>query len=89
LNEPNTVVLSGHTVLKKPLIQDNKFATDLGTFMTNDFMVTVLKNDMVRFAIFRHGADPVWTDLRGGFDNGLFSRHFDPSQVVKNKKPAP
>jgi serine/threonine protein phosphatase 1 len=89
LNEPNTVTISGHTVLAKPLIQSHKFAIDLGTFMTNDFMVAVLRNDLVRFAIFRHGADPMWTDLRDGFDRNLFSPKFDASQVIKNKKPAP
>jgi serine/threonine protein phosphatase 1 len=84
----NTVAVSGHTVLTKPLIQSNKFAIDLGTFMTNDFMVAVLKNDVVRFAIFRDKHEPVWTDLRQGFDNNLFSPKFDPDNVVKNKRPA-
>lgn len=86
MGEPNTVAVSGHTVLTKPLIQSNKFAIDLGTFMTNDFMVAVLKNDLVRFAIFRHGEEPLWTDLRKGFDDKTFSPSFDPSQVIKNKK---
>jgi serine/threonine protein phosphatase 1 len=84
--EPNTTTVSGHTILKQPLIQDNKFAIDLGTFKTGDFMTAILQNDLVRFAIFRKDAEPVFTDVRGGFEQGLFAPSFDPSLVVPNKK---
>jgi serine/threonine protein phosphatase 1 len=86
LGEPNTIAVSGHTVLKQPLIQENKFALDLGTFMTGDFMTVILQNDLVRFGIFRKDAEPVFTDIRGGFDQGLFAPSFDPSLVIKNPK---
>jgi serine/threonine protein phosphatase 1 len=86
LGEPNTIAVSGHTVLKQPLIQENKFALDLGTFMTGDFMTAILQNDLVRFGIFRKDAEPVFTDIRGGFDQGLFAPSFDPSLVIKNPK---
>jgi serine/threonine protein phosphatase 1 len=84
--EPNTTTVSGHTILKQPLIQDNKFAIDLGTFQTGDFMTAILQNDLVRFAIFRKDAEPVFTDVRGGFEQGLFAPSFDPSLVIKNPK---
>jgi serine/threonine protein phosphatase 1 len=84
--EPNTIAVSGHTILKQPLIEENKFALDLGTFMTGDFMTVILQNDLVRFGIFRKDAEPVFTDIRGGFDQGLFAPSFDPSLVIKNPK---
>jgi serine/threonine protein phosphatase 1 len=84
LGEPNTVAVSGHTILKQPLIEENKFALDLGSSMTGDFMTAILQNDLVRFAIFRKDAEPVFTDLRGGFEQGLFAPSFDPSLVIKN-----
>jgi serine/threonine protein phosphatase 1 len=86
IGDPNTIAVSGHTVLRQPLIQENKFALDLGTFMTGDFMAAILQNDLVRFAIFRNDAEPVWTDIRGGFDQNLFAPQFDPSQVIANPK---
>jgi serine/threonine protein phosphatase 1 len=86
IGDPNTIAVSGHTVLRQPLIQENKFALDLGTFMTGDFMAAILQNDLVRFAIFRKDAEPVWTDIRGGFDQNLFAPQFDPSQVIANPK---
>jgi serine/threonine protein phosphatase 1 len=82
----NTVAVSGHTILRRPLIQENKFAMDLGTFMTGDFMVAILQNDLVRFGIFRRDAEPVFTDINGGFERDLFAPVFDPADVIKNPK---
>ncbi|MFK7967038.1 MAG: hypothetical protein AB8C46_24025 [Burkholderiaceae bacterium] len=82
----NAVVVSGHTILKKPLIKENQFVTDLGSFMTSDFMAVILKNDLIRFAIFRNGEDPIFTDINGGIEQRLFDLQYDPSNKIKNPK---
>jgi serine/threonine protein phosphatase 1 len=82
----NTTVVSGHTILKRPLVQPNKFVLDTGSFMTGDIVAAVLRGSYARFAIFRQGAEPVFTDIRDGFNNGLFAPFFRTEDVIKNPK---
>jgi len=86
LGGENKIVVSGHTILKRPLIKENQFVTDLGSFLTSDFMAVILKNDLIRFVILRDQAEPVFTDIRDGFDRNLFAPAYDPSEKISNPK---
>jgi serine/threonine protein phosphatase 1 len=84
--DPNAVSVSGHTMLKRPVVNDHTIQTDLGSFKTGDFMATIIsENADIKFAIFRKDHEPKIITPSEGLKDGTLNGNFDPSEVIKNR----
>ena len=84
--DPNIVSVSGHTMLKRPVVNNHTIQTDLGSFKTGDFMALIInENADIKLAIFRKDNEPRIITPSEGLKDGTINNYFDPAEVIKNR----